>query len=51
MKIGFLGLGTMGKAMAANLAKAERGVRVWNRSQEPVSALVGLGAVAAASPR
>lgn len=51
MKIGFLGLGTMGKAMAANLAEAGQGLRVWNRSQEPVSALVGLGATAAASPR
>jgi 3-hydroxyisobutyrate dehydrogenase-like beta-hydroxyacid dehydrogenase len=51
MNIGFLGLGTMGKAMAANLVKAGDRVRVWNRSMDPVSALVALGAIAATSPR
>ncbi|APH58186.1 3-hydroxyisobutyrate dehydrogenase-related protein [Granulibacter bethesdensis] len=51
MKIGFLGLGTMGKPMAANLVKAGYRVRVWNRSPDSVSALVAQGAVAGATPR
>jgi 3-hydroxyisobutyrate dehydrogenase-like beta-hydroxyacid dehydrogenase len=51
MNVGFLGLGTMGKAMAANLVKAGYRVQAWNRSMDPVSALVDLGATAAASPR
>ena len=32
MDIGFIGLGDMGSAVAANLLKAGHGVRVWNRS-------------------
>jgi len=32
MQIAFLGLGIMGRPMAANLAKAGHDVRVWNRS-------------------
>ncbi len=51
MEIGFLGLGTMGRPMAANLIKAGYRVRLWNRSPEPVSALVAQGGVGAASPR
>lgn len=51
MNIGFLGLGTMGKPMAANLVKAGHHVRVWNRSQEPVAALVAEGAFAGANPQ
>src|SRR5690348_6472339 len=31
-RIGFLGLGTMGAAMAANLARAGFAVTVWNRT-------------------
>src|SRR5829696_3809917 len=50
MDTGFIGLGTMGRAMAANLLKAGHRVRVWNRSQEPVQALVGQGATACESP-
>ena len=50
MDTGFIGLGTMGRAMAANLLKAGHHVRVWNRSQEPVRALAGQGATACASP-
>ena len=30
--VGFIGLGTMGAAMAANLARAGFGITVWNRS-------------------
>ena len=50
MKIGFIGLGRMGHHVAANLLKAGHQVTVWNRSQEPVQALVEKGAVAATSP-
>ena len=38
MKIAFLGLGSMGGAMARNLVKAGHSVIVWNRSAEPVRA-------------
>jgi 3-hydroxyisobutyrate dehydrogenase-like beta-hydroxyacid dehydrogenase len=50
MKIGFIGLGRMGHHVAANLLKAGHQVTVWNRSQDPVKALVALGASAAAAP-
>jgi len=49
--IGFLGLGTMGAFMAANLARAGRRVVVWNRTAAKADALVAVGAVAAQSPR
>ena len=48
--IGFLGLGSMGKAMVRRLIAAGHEVRVWNRSQGPVQDLVAEGAVAAATP-
>src|SRR5436305_5458854 len=51
MKIGFIGLGRMGHHVAANLLKAGHQVTVWNRSQEPVAALVAKGALAANSPQ
>lgn len=51
MDVGFIGLGGMGKAMAANLVKAGHRVRVWNRSPGPVEELAALGAEAAAAPR
>ncbi len=50
MKIGFIGLGRMGGHVAANLLKAGHNVTVWNRSQDPVQALVAKGAVAAKTP-
>jgi 3-hydroxyisobutyrate dehydrogenase-like beta-hydroxyacid dehydrogenase len=50
MKIGFIGLGRMGGHVAANLLKAGHQVTAWNRSQEPVQALVAKGAVAAKTP-
>ena len=49
MKIGFIGLGIMGKPMAKNLLKAGHELRVYNRSKEPVEELVKAGAVAAAN--
>jgi len=50
-KVGFVGLGIMGKAMVGNLIKAGFDVTVWNRSADKVEALVALGAKAAATPR
>ena len=44
MKIGFIGLGRMGSAMAANLVNAGHDVTVFNRSPEKRRALVELGA-------
>jgi len=44
MKTGFIGLGHMGSAMAANLVKAGHDVTVFNRSAAPRRALVELGA-------
>lgn len=51
MQIAFLGLGTMGLPMAANLIKAGYPVRAWNRSPAPVATLVALGAEGASTPR
>jgi 3-hydroxyisobutyrate dehydrogenase-like beta-hydroxyacid dehydrogenase len=44
MEAGFIGLGAMGRAMAANLLKAGHRVRVWNRSRAPVDELAHEGA-------
>ena len=44
MKIGFIGLGRMGAAIAANLVRAGHDVTVFNRSPEKRRALVDLGA-------
>ena len=50
-RIGFIGLGIMGKPMARNLLKAGYPLTVYNRSNGPVEELVAAGAVAAASPQ
>lgn len=44
MKIGFIGLGQMGSAMAANLLKAGHEVTVWNRNPDKAAPLVAAGA-------
>lgn len=44
MRIGFIGLGNMGSAMAANLIKAGHDVTVYNRSRPKVDALAADGA-------
>ena len=44
MKVGFIGLGAMGSAMASNLIKAGHEVTVWNRSPGPTEPLASLGA-------
>ena len=49
MRIGFIGLGHMGSAMAANLVKAGHDVTVFNRSPDKRRALVELGAHEATS--
>jgi 3-hydroxyisobutyrate dehydrogenase-like beta-hydroxyacid dehydrogenase len=50
MKIGFIGLGKMGSAMARNLLRAGHQVAVYNRSRQKAQALAGEGARAADSP-
>jgi 3-hydroxyisobutyrate dehydrogenase-like beta-hydroxyacid dehydrogenase len=49
MKIGFIGLGRMGSAMAANLVKGGHDVAVFNRNPEKSRPLFELGAHQAAS--
>ena len=43
MRIGFIGLGNMGSAMAANLIRAGHEVTVYNRSRGKVDALAAEG--------
>ena len=50
MKIGFLGLGNMGQAIAGNLLKGGHELRVWNRSPNAAQALVEQGAIAVSEP-
>jgi 3-hydroxyisobutyrate dehydrogenase-like beta-hydroxyacid dehydrogenase len=49
-KVGFVGLGVMGRRMASNLIRAGYEVVVYNRSPEPIEELVGEGAKSADSP-
>ncbi|MDH6676554.1 3-hydroxyisobutyrate dehydrogenase-like beta-hydroxyacid dehydrogenase [Rhodococcus sp. LBL1] len=44
MDIGFLGMGTMGRPMARNLARADYDVTVWNRSPGKAASVVDYGA-------
>ncbi len=50
LKVGYIGLGLMGKSMARNILKAGFPVVVHNRSRAAVDELVAEGAVAASSP-
>lgn len=50
-KIGFIGLGLMGKPMARNLAKAGAEMIVHNRSQSPVEELAAEGMTPGGSPK
>jgi 3-hydroxyisobutyrate dehydrogenase len=50
IQVGFAGLGTMGHAMAANVARAGFPLVVWNRSPGRSGPLLELGAREAASP-
>jgi 3-hydroxyisobutyrate dehydrogenase len=49
-RIGFVGLGIMGRGMANNLLKAGFTVRVWNRTASRMDPLVEAGAQAGTSP-
>lgn len=50
-RIGFIGLGIMGRPMAANLVRAGYDVTVWNRTRSKAADLVSAGAREGASPR
>src|SRR3990172_5046356 len=50
LRLGFIGLGLMGKPMAAHLLRAGFPLTVHNRSQAAVAELVAAGAAVAASP-
>ena len=49
-RVAFLGLGTMGAAMAANIARAGFPLTVWNRTPGRAAALVEQGAAEAPTP-
>ncbi len=51
MRIGFLGLGTMGEPIANNLRKAGHEVTVWNRTASKASHIVSKGGKLARTPR
>jgi 3-hydroxyisobutyrate dehydrogenase-like beta-hydroxyacid dehydrogenase len=44
MDVGFIGLGSMGHPMAANLLQAGHSLRIWNRTKDKASDLVAAGA-------
>lgn len=50
MRIGFIGLGIMGRPMAGHLLAAGHELTVWNRSRPGIDALLQQGAAEAASP-
>lgn len=49
-RIGFIGLGIMGRSMARNLLKAGFDLRVWNRTAKRMDELAEAGAATAANP-
>lgn len=51
LKVGYIGLGLMGKSMARNILKAGFPLVVHNRSRAAVDELAAEGALAAASPK
>jgi 3-hydroxyisobutyrate dehydrogenase-like beta-hydroxyacid dehydrogenase len=50
MKVGFIGLGQMGSAIALNVLKAGHELTVWNRSADKAQPLIEAGARLAGSP-
>lgn len=50
LKVGFIGLGVMGKSMARNIMKAGFPLTVWNRTPSKADELVTMGATLASSP-
>ena len=51
MKVGFIGLGSMGGPMALNLLKGGHQLHVWARREATTQPLVDAGAIRCASPR
>jgi 3-hydroxyisobutyrate dehydrogenase-like beta-hydroxyacid dehydrogenase len=51
MRIGFIGLGTMGEPLANNLRRAGHDLAVWNRTAAKASHIVARGARLAGTPR
>ncbi|MCU0514678.1 MAG: NAD(P)-dependent oxidoreductase [Anaerolineae bacterium] len=49
-RVGFIGLGIMGRGMTRNLLNAGHAVTVWNRTAARMEEFVAAGATAAASP-
>ena len=50
-RVGFIGLGIMGRPMARNLMKAGYPLTVWNRSRPGIDELAKEGAAGASCPR
>ncbi len=50
-RIGFIGLGIMGRPMARNLMAAGYSLTIWNRSRPGIEELAGEGATPASSPQ
>jgi len=51
MNVGFLGLGSMGSAMATNILNTGNALTVWNRSADKTNALARAGASVAKTPK
>ena len=51
MKVGIVGLGAMGAAMARRLEQSEHELRVWNRSATRTEEFAECGIAVASSPR
>jgi 3-hydroxyisobutyrate dehydrogenase-like beta-hydroxyacid dehydrogenase len=51
MKIGIIGIGNMGRAIAINLLKAKHEVKVWNRSISKIDELISFGAIRVDNPQ
>ncbi|MCJ2089937.1 NAD(P)-dependent oxidoreductase [Methylobacterium sp. E-005] len=49
MDVGFIGMGRMGRAMAASLAREGHTVRAWNRSPEAAKGIAGVTPVGSAA--
>lgn len=50
-RVGFIGLGVMGKPMAINLLRAGYPLTVWNRTKSKMGELIAMGAYGASSPK
>jgi 3-hydroxyisobutyrate dehydrogenase-like beta-hydroxyacid dehydrogenase len=51
MRVGFIGVGTIGKAMATNIVRAGFDLMVYDLREEPLKSLSELGATIARSPK